>query len=132
MHLLNGSLLKKLPYKSSFKRAQTLKIEEYNFIQNSKKWRLSPHSKCWMDNTVPENKRFSLILTFLKRETFQKFDCSNFCVFQFTKAIEKCGFKLKWKDLTHKYFYLMDFTKTEECKKKVPEFKLKACVYKKR
>ncbi len=58
-----GLSLKKLPYKSSFKRA--FKIEEYNFIQNSKKW--------WMDNAVPDNKCFSLILTFLKIETYQKF-----------------------------------------------------------
>jgi len=51
---------------------------------------------------------------------------------QFTSAVERCGFKLKLKDLSNKYFYLFDFTKTDECKKKVPEFALKPCYYKKR
>jgi hypothetical protein len=48
------------------------------------------------------------------------------------RAVEKCGFKLKWKDVSNKYFYLMDFSKMAECAKKAPEIKLKPCFYKKR
>ena len=56
----------------------------------------------------------------------------DFPVEQFTSAVERCGFKLKLKDLSNKYFYIFDFTKTDECKKKIPEFSLKPCYYKKR
>ena len=52
--------------------------------------------------------------------------------FQFTSAVDKCGFQLKLKDLSNKYFYMFDFVKMAECKKKIPEFNLKPCFYKKR
>ena len=52
---------------------------------------------------------------------------------KFVSIVEKLGFKLKWKDLKHDYFYLMDFKKVGPAKmKKVSEFNLKPCLYKKR
>ena len=51
---------------------------------------------------------------------------------EFISNLEKFGFKLKWKDLSHTYFYLMDFKKVDKAKKKAPEFSLKPCIYKKR
>jgi len=52
---------------------------------------------------------------------------------QFVANVEKMGFKLKWKDMKTEYFYLMDFEKVAQSKlKKVKEFSLKPCIYKKR
>ena len=51
---------------------------------------------------------------------------------KFVGLVEKLGFKLKWKDLKHEYFYFMDFKKVGDCKKKGQEFSLKPCIYKKR
>jgi len=52
---------------------------------------------------------------------------------QFVANVERMGFKLKWKDMKTEYFYLMDFEKVGPSKlKKVKEFSLKPCIYKKR
>jgi len=52
---------------------------------------------------------------------------------KFVALVEKMGFELKWKDLRNDFFYLMDFKKVGRSKqKKVPEFSLKPCIYKKR
>ncbi|CAB4066645.1 RRP8 [Lepeophtheirus salmonis] len=52
---------------------------------------------------------------------------------KFTTVVEKIGFKLKWKDLSKKVFYLMDFKKVSSCSTlKIPQLNLKPCIYKKR
>ena len=56
----------------------------------------------------------------------------------FVSVVQKVGFKLKWKELAGKeqnknsYFVFMDFVKTGNARKKVPEVSLKPCFYKKR
>ena len=50
----------------------------------------------------------------------------------FVKTVAKFGFTMKFKDTNNDFFYLVDFKKVADCKKKPPEFKLKPCVYKKR
>ena len=51
----------------------------------------------------------------------------------FVAHVQKMGFKLKSKDLSHEYFYLLDFVKVGKSKlKKTPDFSLKPCIYKKR
>ena len=52
---------------------------------------------------------------------------------KFVALLDKFGFRLRSKDLTHKYFYLLDFNKVDAPKRKgAPEFALKSCIYKKR
>ena len=50
----------------------------------------------------------------------------------FVATVQNYGFQLKWKDLKHKYFVLIDFKKVSDSKKKGPELFLKPCFYKKR
>lgn len=51
---------------------------------------------------------------------------------EFLQNLTKYGFQLKWKDESNSHFYLADLKKVSTCKKKVPEFGLKPCLYKKR
>ena len=52
---------------------------------------------------------------------------------EFVANVQKMGFKLKSKDLSHEYFYLLDFEKVGKSKlKKTTDFSLKPCIYKKR
>ena len=51
---------------------------------------------------------------------------------KFVDLVSQYGFKLKWKETKYEYFYLMDFKRTSEFKKKLPDLKLQPCLYKKR
>ncbi|CAO1424564.1 unnamed protein product [Diamesa hyperborea] len=53
----------------------------------------------------------------------------------FTDFVQKCGFELMSKDLTHNLFYFINFKKTHDVNaynKVVPDYSLKPCLYKKR
>lgn len=53
----------------------------------------------------------------------------------FTDFVQKCGFELISKDLTHNLFYFINFKKTHDVNaynKVVPDYSLKPCLYKKR
>ena len=53
----------------------------------------------------------------------------------FVEFVKKCGFELINKDLTHNLFYFINFKKTHDVNsfnKKIPDFSLKPCLYKKR
>ncbi|XP_008546035.1 ribosomal RNA-processing protein 8 [Microplitis demolitor] len=64
-------------------------------------------------------------------EISSRFDDVN----EFINALAFYGFKYTWKDLSHKYFYFMDFKKVKnvdiKCKN-LPQISLKPCLYKKR
>jgi ribosomal RNA-processing protein 8 len=54
---------------------------------------------------------------------------------KFVEFVEKCGFELVSKDLSHNLFYFVNFKKTadvNERNKKIPDYSLKPCLYKKR
>lgn len=55
---------------------------------------------------------------------------------EFIKSVQSFGFKLVWKNVTHNYFYFMDFKKEMNVKnkKKLSSMKLniQPCSYKKR
>lgn len=54
---------------------------------------------------------------------------------QFVDFVQKCGFELVNKDLNEKLFFFFTFKKTSDVNafnKKVPDFILKPCLYKKR
>lgn len=53
----------------------------------------------------------------------------------FIDFVQKCGFDLISKDLTHNLFYFLNFKKSHDVNsfnKKIPDYSLKACLYKKR
>lgn len=53
----------------------------------------------------------------------------------FIDFVQKCGFELVNKDLSHDLFYFLTFKKNHDVNsinKKVPNFSLKPCLYKKR
>lgn len=53
----------------------------------------------------------------------------------FVDFVQKCGFELISKDLTHNLFYFINFKKTHDVNsfnKKIPDYSLKPCLYKKR
>lgn len=53
----------------------------------------------------------------------------------FVDFVQKCGFDLTSKDLTHDLFYFLNFKKTHDVNsfnKKIPDYSLKPCLYKKR
>lgn len=53
----------------------------------------------------------------------------------FVDFVQKCGFELVSKDLTHNLFYFINFKKTHDVNsfnKKIPDYSLKPCLYKKR
>ena len=56
----------------------------------------------------------------------------NLPIEEFIDLVNQYGFKIKWKETKHEYFYLMDFKRVSICKKKLPDLKLKPCFYKKR
>ena len=56
-------------------------------------------------------------------------------VTDFIDFVQKCGFELVSKDLTKNLFYFINFKKCYDVNafnKKVPDFTLKPCLYKKR
>merc|ERR1712198_266381 len=67
-------------------------------------------------------------------ELESRFQGEEMSVDQFVQNVEKFGFKNSWKDLKKDFFYFIDFQKVTDVKKKkkLPEFALKACLYKKR
>lgn len=53
----------------------------------------------------------------------------------FIEFVQKCGFELVSKDLSHNLFYFINFKKTHDVNsfnKKIPDYSLKPCLYKKR
>lgn len=53
----------------------------------------------------------------------------------FIDFVQKCGFDLVSKDLSHNLFYFLNFKKSHDVNsfnKKIPDFSLKPCLYKKR
>lgn len=53
----------------------------------------------------------------------------------FIDFVQKCGFELVSQDLTHNLFYFINFKKTHNVNsfnKKIPDYSLKPCLYKKR
>jgi ribosomal RNA-processing protein 8 len=53
----------------------------------------------------------------------------------FVEFVQKCGFELVNKDLTQDLFYFINFKKTHDVNsfnKKIPDYSLKPCLYKKR
>lgn len=53
----------------------------------------------------------------------------------FIDFVQKCGFELVSKDLSEKHFYFINFKKTHSVNsfnKKIPDYSLKPCLYKKR
>lgn len=54
---------------------------------------------------------------------------------KFVEFVQKCGFELISKDLTHDLFYFVNFKKTHNVNsfnKKISDYSLKPCLYKKR
>jgi ribosomal RNA-processing protein 8 len=53
----------------------------------------------------------------------------------FIDFVQKCGFELVSQDLSHNLFYFLNFKKTHDVNsfnKKIPDYSLKPCLYKKR
>lgn len=53
----------------------------------------------------------------------------------FIEFVQKCGFELVSQDLSHNLFYFINFKKTHNVNsfnKKIPDYSLKPCLYKKR
>lgn len=53
----------------------------------------------------------------------------------FIEFVQKCGFELVSKDLSQNLFYFINFKKTHDVNsfnKKIPDYSLKPCLYKKR
>lgn len=54
---------------------------------------------------------------------------------KFIESVEKCGFEMISKDLSHNLFYFINLKKTHDVNalnKKINDFSLKPCLYKKR
>nr|CAI5844328.1 unnamed protein product [Callosobruchus analis] len=100
------------------------RVYHEGYRQQVKQWPLNP-----LDIVIQTVKRIGVMKIV---EVVSRFERPE----DFIKAVQYFGFKLMWKDLTHDFFYFMDFKKEHNIKdkSKLPQFKLhlQPCLYKKR